>query len=143
MSILKYFKLIPKASVTLFEELPDLNDTLSKTMLPSAIMANDETLKMGYGSYTQSNCVLVYMTSSNDKNMSHTIPHQLWLHNEVYRITVNTVILIFLITGVYIFAKVYFTKCILSSYLPVYPHQGLPLYDRSCLDSVQLLGVIH
>ena len=49
MSVLKYFKLISKALDALLEELPDVNDTFSKTMLPSAIiMANDGTLKISY-----------------------------------------------------------------------------------------------
>ena len=90
MSILKYFKLIPKASDTLFKELPDPNEAVSKTM------ANDEVLKVGYGDCIQSNCVYV-----NHKNRhTHTVSHELWIHNNVYRITVNTVI--FLITCVYI-----------------------------------------
>ena len=49
-----YFKPISKASDTLFEELPDQNGALSKTVLPSAIMmANNEVSKIGHGSYTQ------------------------------------------------------------------------------------------
>ena len=35
--------------------------------------------------------------------MTYTMPHELWLH-KVYRITVNAMILIFLIMGVHIFA---------------------------------------
>ena len=38
---------------TLFEELPDPNGgALSKTMLPSAIMTNNEVSKIRYSSYT-------------------------------------------------------------------------------------------
>ena len=46
MSILKYFKPVPKTSDELLKELPDPNGTLSKTVPPLAIkLANDEVSK--------------------------------------------------------------------------------------------------
>ena len=46
MSILKYFKPVPKTSDELLKELPDPNRTLSKTVPSSAInVANDEVSK--------------------------------------------------------------------------------------------------
>ena len=46
MSILKYFKPVPKISDELLKELPDPNGTLSKTVPSLAIkLANDEVSK--------------------------------------------------------------------------------------------------
>ena len=86
MLALKYFKLISKALYTLFKELPDPNWALSKIMSPSGIMmANSKFQKSGiHSSYTQSNCVFVYVVASHPQmiktDVIHTVPHELWLH---------------------------------------------------------------